>query len=436
MHVLALDVGSSSVKAAVLDQRTGEPVAPPVKGEYPIIRPDRDTAEVNPDVLWAAVSEAAAKAVAAAPPGTPLVEGVGLSCMTPALVLLDAADRVLAPIWTHLDRRSRPVARTAWAEVGEEFLHTAGNRPLPGGISAVSFAQLVHDQPDVRPRVRSYLHADGWLGLLLTGERRIDPGNASFTGLFGTVTDRRWSPRWCDYFGVDPAWLPQVVPGDATIGGLRPEIAGAWGLTPGLPVKLGISDTSSAILAAGMTPDDLLHVVGTTQVLARLIDSPTPDPRRLTRLHGVGDAYVYVAHNPVGGAALEWLHRLCFHDQTAAEFYDKSVPAAEDRETDVVLDPPYLGGDRLEIEPRIAALHGLTLDDDRLDVLAAVLNAMRAGHRGAMAAVGRERGSAGRVFLTGGGAEVVRHLLPEYGSASVHEIEEGSLRGVARLFDG
>jgi phenylalanyl-tRNA synthetase beta chain len=45
---------------------------------------------------------------------------------------------------------------------------------LPGGISAVSFAQLVNVQPELRPRVHSYLHADGWLGLVLAGERRID----------------------------------------------------------------------------------------------------------------------------------------------------------------------------------------------------------------------------------------------------------------------
>src|SRR5262249_12606712 len=57
----------------------------------------------------------------------------------------------------------------------------------------------------------------------------------------------------------------------------------------------------------------------------------------------------------------------------------------------------------------------------------------RREHRKALAALGLgER--FGRVFLTGGGAEVVRHLLPGYAGATVHEVEEGSLRGVARLF--
>jgi xylulokinase len=432
MHVLAIDVGTSSVKAAVLDQATGEPAAPPAKVACPVEYPGGDGAELDAGKLWAAVSEAAAKAVAA---GGPRAEGVGLTGMTPALVLLDAADRVLAPIRIHSDRRSRPVARKVWAEVGEEFLATAGNRPLPGGISAVSYAQLVIERPDLSEQVRSYLHANGWIGLRLTGERRFDPANASFTGLFGTVTDRQWTRRWCDYFGVDPAWLPPVVDGRATLGGLRPEVAADWGLDAGIPVKLGTADTSSAMLAAGLGHDELLHSVGTTQVLACLTETPEPDPRRLTRLFGVGDASVYVAHNPVGGEALEWMHRLCYRDQPADEFHTATLFAAAGRQTAVTLDPPFLGGDRLEIDPATASLTGLTIATGRDDLLAAVLAAMRVGHRRAMAALDREHEHWSRIVLTGGGAEVMAKLLPEYAHTKVRRMEEGSLRGVARLFD-
>jgi xylulokinase len=432
MHILAIDVGTSSVKAAVLDQPTGSPVAHPARAEYDLDHPTPDAAEVPADRLWAAVEHAAREAVAASPHPP---EAVGLSSMTPALVLLDAGDNPLSPVWVHLDRRSRPVARKLQAEAGDEFLSTVGTRPLPGGTSAVCFAQQVTTDTGLRGTVRHLLHANGWIGFRLTGERAIDPAGASFTGLFGTLTDQQWSPRWCGYFDVEPAWLPNVIDGTDTLGGLRPEVANAWGVKPGIPVKLGTADTSSAMLAAGMGPRDILHSVGTTQVLGVLAGSPTPDPRRLTRLFGVGGAFAYVAHNPVGGAALEWVHQLCFHDHAADEFYQHTIPAAADRRTEVELDPPYLGGDRLEIEPRVAHFTNLTLSVRREDLLSAVLAAMRRGHRQAMAAVERDAASVDRVFLTGGGAESVRHLLPEYVTAQVQPIEEGSLRGVARLFD-
>ena len=250
-----------------------------------------------------------------------------------------------------------------------EFLRTTGNRPLPGGISAVCFRQQLQEDPYLAHRIKSYLHANGWLGLRLTGERAFDRANASFSGLYGTLTDQAWSSRWCDYFEVDPDWLAPVVSGDVTLGTVRSAVA-EMGVPAGLPVKLGTADTSSAMLAADMGPGDLLHEVGTTQVLAALTDRPLPDARRLTRQLGVGDAFVHVTHNPVGGAALGWLHDLCFHEQSVQAFYEQTVPAALERTTRVTLDPPYLGGDRLELEahrvgqePEVDLVRVLVLDE-------------------------------------------------------------------------
>jgi sugar (pentulose or hexulose) kinase len=153
----------------------------------------------------------------------------------------------------------------------------------------------------------------------------------------------------------------------------------------------------------------------------------------LTRQLGVGEAFIHVAHNPVGGAALDWVHGLCFRDQSKETFYRNTIPQALDRATTVSLDPPFLGGDRLEIEVARAGLRDMTLATDRLDVLASVLRAMREHHYKALAALGAGQ-SFRRIFLTGGGSEVVRRLIPEYAGADIKMLEEGSLRGVARLF--
>jgi xylulokinase len=438
MRILALDVGTTSVKAAVLDVATATPVGPIAHVGYELDTPVPDAAVIPAERLWTTVTAAARAAVrqaGVAGVADKDVQAVGLSCLMPALILLDTADRPLGPIWTHLDRRARPAARQVWAAVGEEFLATVGNRPLPGGITAVSYRQQLNDDPYLGHRVASYLHANGWLGLRLTGQRAFDPANACFTGLFGTLTDQAWSPRWTDYFEVDPSWLPPVISGNATLGTLRAEAAAELGVAAGLPVKLGTADTSSAMLAADMHPGDLLHEVGTTQVLSVLTDAPKPSPQRLTRLLGVGAAFIHVTHNPVGGVALEWIRNLCFGEQSEQEFFERTIPAAMGRRTRVTLDPPFLGGDRLEIEAHRAAFRDLELTTDRLDLLAAVLEAMARRHRTAVAALGvGDRFE--RIFLTGGGAAVVRALLPSYQAANVHLIEEGSLRGVARLFHG
>lgn len=445
MLILALDVGTSAVKAAVLNAVSTEAVAEPVHESYPLDRPDRDTATVPAQRLWDAVHQAANQAVADA---KAKIDGVGLSCMTPALVLLDRNDEPIAPIWTHFDRRSRPLAQmlASDAERCAQFLEHACNPPLPGGLSAFSAARQLQLEPGLRGRVRSYLHANGWLALKLTGERAIDTAGACFTGLYEPRQQKSWSQEWCGYFGIEPDWLPNVVCGSTTLGGLRPEIAAAWKLSAGIPVKIGTADTSSAMLAAGMRPGDLLHVVGTTQVLAAFADPPRPQMRRLCRPLGVGDAFIHVTHNPVGGEALAWLFSLCYDSPQFSEseretarqhFFDTVVKQdALKHETEVRLDPPFLGGDRLEIADRSAAFGNLKLATSKIDLVAAVLDGMRRGHTQAHTNLGLGSNWR-RIFLTGGGADVVERLqLAEYNGAELHTLKEGSLRGVARLFVG
>jgi sugar (pentulose or hexulose) kinase len=429
MRILALDVGTSSVKAAVLEQSAGLPLGQVIHQTYPLEQPELDAAVIDPEKLRNAVF-AAAKAAARGFN----VEGIGLSCMAPGLILLGKGEKPLTPIITHLDRRARPEAREIEATVGAEFLGENGNRPLPGGISGVVFRHLARATPELRSQVRRYLHLNGWLGLLLTGQYACDPANACFSGLCAALKSFSWSPRWCDYFGVKPHWLPPIRPGEEEFGTLEAEVARELGLTPGIPVKLGTADTSSAMLAARLGAGGVLHVVGTTQVLATLTLHPQPDPRRLTRPFGVGSAFLHVTHNPVGGVALDWLHQLCFRDQNADLFYRETIPQAQRHTTSVKLEPPFLGGDRLEIDARFASWTGLSLSTDRMDLLASLLEGMKEGHRQAWANLGLSH-KPNRIVLTGGGADAIAGLLPEYAGGKIERIEQASLRGVARLFD-
>lgn len=426
MRILAVDVGTSTVKAALLDAGAAKLIGPVARMPYAVDHPTAEAAEVPADRLWATLSAAAREATR----GMSGIEGVGLSVFTPGLVLLDQADRPLRPIWTEQDRRSRPAARQVWADVGEEFFQTVGNRPLPGGISAMAYRQMLTCDPYLVHDVKWYLHINGWLGLCLTGERAFDPSNASATGLFGTRTDQRWSPRWCDYFNVDPACLPPICDAATTLGTVRAGIAAELGVPAGVPVKLGAGDISIAVLAAGMSPGDILHILGPTQLLVTLTEQPLPSPQLLTHLLGVGRLFLPIAQNPVGIGALDWLRALSFRDQTSDEFYRQTIPAARSCSTRVTLDPPYLGGDRLEIEARRAAFRDLTLTTDRLEVLAALLEAMTRCHGQAMQHLGVMNPR--RRFVTGGTVESLVELLPECADAEL--VEEASLRGVARLF--
>lgn len=427
MNILAIDIGTSSVKAAVLDKISGQPISQVVKTAYPLLQSEPDMCAIDPDDLWQAISSAVSQASQGQQ-----VDGIGISCLTPCLVLLDKRDQPILPFVTHLDRRARPTAKALDVRLGTQFLRETGNRPLPGGISGVFFKHWINTRPDLFRLVNRYLHLNSWIVLKLTGLTGFDPGNAGFTGLCRWA-DVAWSSEWCNQLSVLPTWLPAIAPGNTTIGGLRKEWASAWSLPAGIPVKLGIPDTSSAILAADMEPGDLLHLVGTTQVLAILTNTPQPSAQRLTRHLGVGDTYLHVTHNPVGGVALEWLHQLCFSELSADEFFGATMDRALEHKTIVSLSPMFLGGDRLEIDEMKAGFQGLSLSTTRLDLLAALLAAMKMGHRNAWSNLERSQPPK-RIFLSGGAAKIVHKLLPEYHHAQVLELDQASLMGVTKLF--
>src|SRR5206468_10680657 len=144
----------------------------------------------------------------------------------------------------------------------ERHLQLAGNRPFPGGISSTTWAWYLEHEPaalrraDLVGQLNTYLHRQ------MTGSRVIDPSNASFTGLYRTLDQSGWSEELCDAAGAEMAQLPDVLKADRIGGRLTREAARRFGLAAGLPMTVGMVDTSSAMLLAGPTPGQLLNVCG------------------------------------------------------------------------------------------------------------------------------------------------------------------------------
>jgi sugar (pentulose or hexulose) kinase len=429
MLILALDVDVAVIRAAVLDVATALPVVATACVQSGIDHPSPEAAELRLDRLWSAVSTAA-RSVAQAVDG---IEGVGLCVITPALVLLDDQDKPAAPIWLPDDRRARSTARQVQAEVGEELLAETGNGPIPGLVSALSFRQMLGDDPYLIREVRRFLHLNGWLALHMTGNAAFDPANASLTGVYGTLTTHSWSQRWCEYFEVDPAWLPPVLDRAPTVGTIRSAVAAELGVAAGLPLKLGTDPISLMIQAAEMKPWDLLHDLGDPQRLIVRVEKPRADGRRLISRFGLGKGFLETAFNPIGPRALRWLHALCFRDQSEEEFRERTIPQAMETETRVAFDPPFLTGDSLCISANRAAFRDLTIAADRMDLLASLLSEMRRRHELAIQTLKRDV-PIQRILVRSDDAEFMMGLLPYSRQLPIQRIEAEPLTAICRLF--
>ena len=363
MPTAAIDVGSSSVKAALLE---GTEILPGsmVSAAYETSR-DHGKAEVNPDELAVAIRRVAGQL------NWSDVTGVGLTGMGPAWLAMDDRGRPVSPIVTHQDQTHWLAGVTIEEAIGkEEHLALAGNRPASGGISST----VAKDLLPTFSNVHKVGHWPTWIAFLLTGRWAMDPSNAGFSGLMDVSTGR-WSPLLCETAGVEMDLLPEIVDAAGVIGETRPN---DLGIPPGLPVFGGFIDGSGPILLAGATAGQIVHSAGSTDVLAMCLDRPMPREGLLCRPLGTGRKWVSAATSSGGGDAIEWLHQLAFSELPFGEFV-KRLPAFYQRKQSSFMHP-LPGGNRQAVLKELGQWRGLTLGTTRNDLASAVVTASVSGH--------------------------------------------------------
>ncbi len=365
MLILGLDLGSSSLKSALL--REGKIVGAMARASYPT-HFDGTRAEVDP----AKILRAIVRAIRDLGPRARRADAVALSVMSPAWVAMDRRGKPLTPIITHQDRRSVTEAAELERRVGrEEYLAIAGTRPFPGGISSSTAAWFAAHHPEILRKADLVGHLNTFLHWKLTRERVVDRSNASFMGLYETLKLGGWSRELCDAAGIRIRQLPEILESNQIGGRLTAQI----GLPIGMPVMAGWIDTTGAIVLAGAEPGRLLNVSGSTDVLALCTDRPRPHPLLLTRALGVGRMWLSVGTIAAAGSSLEWMRCQLFSELDEGEFYRLVKKLARHKPVDCRFEP-YLAGDRLSIEPKPAAFENLTLATTRQEMLVAVIDAL------------------------------------------------------------
>ncbi len=430
MTILGFDFGSSSVKAGVL--KDGRPVGKLVHGFYKT-HFDGIRAEVDPETVLRGLKDA----VAQIGPAAAKADHIAIDTMAPSWLAMDARGKPLTPIITHQDRRSVEVAHRLEKRVGKaRHLKLAGNRPVPGGISSTTWAWFAQHQPDVLKRADLVGHLSTFLHRTLTGARVTDPSNASFMGVYQTLTLKGWSDELCEAVGADKRLLPDVVDGDQVAGRVTPAAARRFGLTAGTPVLVGLMDTSSALLLRGATVGEVLNVCGSTDVLAVCTDEPRPDERLLTRAVGVGRRWMHVATLAAAGSALEWARRELFANLDETRFLALCRKLAKAHADSPVSFAPYLAGDRTSLDQKTASFGGLSLATTRDQVLAAMVESLAVASAARLPLL-ESRGTPLKhdVLLSGGLARDLSAVLHRDwpGHWSFTPVSEATLRGLGSL---
>ena len=341
---LAIDVGTGSVRAALVDARG---VVVRIEGrEHEQIVPQYGWSEQRPADWWDGVVEVVRRLTGSLGAAVSRIEALCACGQMHATVLLDddgALVRETAPLWN--DKRTLPYVERferEWAP----GLHLAAcaNPPTPAW-PGFKLQWLRDHDPDAYARTRTVLMPKDYVNFRLTGERATDWTEASCSFLMDPATSE-WSATMIDRLGLDASRLAPIRMPQDVLGRVTAAAAAATGLPCGLPVLVGGGDYPIALLGSGANRPGLgSDVTGTSTIITQILPAPILDAEisNVAIADGVWGAFVLLDS---GGDAMRWVRR-AMHENTVdyATVVDKAAEAPAG--ADALFFLPYLAGERL-----------------------------------------------------------------------------------------
>jgi xylulokinase len=318
---LGVDIGTTNVKACILDTQTYRVVAF-ASAEHPLFHPRPGWAEQDPDNYWDAVVRCIRTCLDQGGDFADRVAGVALSGPVGVTLPVDSAGRPIRHAMIWMDGRSEPECAELREWVGEERInYVNGNRIAPWFIEPKALWLKKHE-PQVFAETHKFLSPAGYCTLRLTGEFTINTGDA---GLFYPYDyqHERWDFELAEAIGVPAEKYPDIHRSHVPVGAVTQAAAEASGLRPGTVVAAGGTDISSAALGVGVTQaGQAYYSMGTGSNLGIMIptEQRVEEYRILKWPHVLPGLTMFDAPMAFTGASLKW-----FRDK----FADPEVVLAE-----------------------------------------------------------------------------------------------------------
>ena len=292
MYLLGYDVGSSSVKASLVDAATGSCVASAFcpKSEAPIISLNPGWAEQEPAMWWENLKSATAEVLAGRNGAD--VEAIGISYQMHGLVCVGKDMEPLRPAIIWCDSRAVPYGRQAFASLGEEWClgHLLNS---PGNFTAAKLAWVKENEPEVYGKIHKIMLPGDYIALKFSGEAVTTVGGLS-EGIFWDFKENRPSRRLMDFFGFDEALLPKVRPTFGEQCRVSAAAAAELGLKAGTPISYRAGDQPNNALSLNVFEQgEVASTAGTSGVVYGVNGSVDYD--RQSRVN----SFAHVNHSPL-----------------------------------------------------------------------------------------------------------------------------------------
>ncbi|NMB83526.1 MAG: carbohydrate kinase [Ignavibacteria bacterium] len=272
-YLLGFDVGSSSIKASLIDADNGQLIdsASSPDQEMKIESPVIGWAEQDPDIWWNHVVTATRKIISRLSEKNFEIIAIGISYQMHGLVLVDKNFKVLRPSIIWCDSRAVEIGNNAFKELGQEYcLGSCLNSP--GNFTASKLAWVKKNQPEIYSRIHKIMLPGDYIALKLSGEIYTTVSGLS-EGIFWDFNTNDISQKVLNYFGFDRNIIPDIVPTFSNQGKLTRQAAEELGIKSGIPISYRAGDQPNNALSLNvLKPGEIAATAGTSGVIYGVTD--------------------------------------------------------------------------------------------------------------------------------------------------------------------
>ena len=384
--LLGYDVGSSSIKATLMEAETGKVLATATspEKELEIIAEKLGWAEQNPHVWWEHVKLATRKIADSGQKTEDRgqrtdytlnairytlkdVEAIGISYQMHGLVVVDKNREVLRPSIIWCDSRAVQIGQKAAIDIGEEkCLKSLLN--LPGNFTASKLKWVMENEPDVYSKIYKIMLPGDYIAMRMTGQIRTTPSGLS-EGIMWDFAQQGLAKLVLDYYGIAEDLVAEVVPTFSVQGELTKTAADELGLKAGTKISYRAGDQPNNALSLNvLNPGEIAATAGTSGVVYGITEKSDYDSKSRV------NTFVHVNHTlkaPRYGVLLclngtgilnSWLK----HNATDGLDYDEMNELASSVEvgSEGLAILPYGNGAERTLENRNlgASVHGLNFN--------------------------------------------------------------------------
>jgi xylulokinase len=322
-YFLGFDLGSSSIKAALLDASSGKPLASAFSpsSEMKIHAPQPGFAEQDPEYWWQELVQATRMLRNKYPFQKNEIGAIGISYQMHGLVCLDENNQPLRPAIIWCDSRGVEYGAEAFEKMGQNFCleHFLNS---PGNFTASKLKWVKENEPSIYSKITRILLPGDYVALKMTGEAVTTvPGLSE--GIFWDYKIHGIAQSLLDFYGINSSLLAPCVPSFGEQGTLQSFAAEILGLAVGVPVCYRAGDQpNNAFSLQVMEPGEIAATAGTSGVLYGIGDRPAFDQRSRV------NPFIHVNHqenNPRFGVLMclngtgilnSWLRREFFPNES------------------------------------------------------------------------------------------------------------------------